>query len=216
MKSRPSLPTSAGLVSVAIFAGSVSSCWGTHLAAAQTAEPGKAGAPIAAYAWPTEASPEPTEAEWAGATELDIPFRKQSSGWRRSSEARACVPLAVREWVRIVCPPPRKGSESDARYGVVWGLGGDLSAVKAKLFPASESELHKAPSTDRMEQVARQTGASATITVQLRPGSAFVLAIDRISSSWEYDGGFSVSSLPDRFIDVSWAKGEKAPTIACH
>lgn len=218
MKSRLALSTAAGIAALSAAFAVVSMSWKVPVAVAQavptssgSAGPAATGQPP--HVWPTEASAEPAEDEWAGAKELPL-SPPRSPGWSRpSADPGKCAQNVIREWVRITCPSPVKGTESDARFGVIWGLAGDVSAVKGKMLLAGQTERYKAPPVERPDRIVRQTGASATVTFQLKPGSAFLLAFDTISWAWEYDGGFSVSSSPGFVVDVSWAAGEASPTI---
>jgi hypothetical protein len=174
---------------------------------------GTQGIPVSAYTWPTEVSPEPREEEWAGALELssvrvDIVPR---FSWLPTVHDVVCTQHAVGAWLRVTCTPRHDGKE-DVLVGSLWGLAGDVAKVKGSFALASELERYKAPPTGEFETALRKMGASATITLPLAPGSALLLRLDRI----EWDSGYESSSVgiePGILIDVSWAVGEKAPTI---
>jgi hypothetical protein len=238
MKPRLALSTSARLASVAVLVSAVCSYWEAPLAVAQVppatasasasasagattspsasagtpAEAKKTGIPVPAYAWPTDPSPEPKDDEWAGATELEI-ATDMPTVWSPSIDGVTCTQRALREWMRITCTPPHEGTD-DSLVGVIWGMAGDLSTVKGSFVLASTLARHEAPPTEIHEDLYRKMGASATVTFQLKPGSGLVLGIDQIGWDFNYDGDSNVFSRPGMLIDVSWALGEKAPTIA--
>ena len=60
----------------------------------------------------------------------------------------------------------------------------------------------------------RKMGMDATLTVQLRPGAAQVYSLDIIGWDFQYDGGSNVVPVRGAMIDISWALGESAPSIA--
>jgi hypothetical protein len=179
--------------------------------ASASAPPTERATPLAEYAWPTTPSEEPKDDEWASATTLEgVNTQVQSVSWRPPLSL-GCSQIAVREWVRISCTPPTNGLE-EAFVGVVWGMAGDLSSTKAFFLLAYELDRYKAPPQNGMEELTRKMGASATITFPVRPGSAELLSLDRIGWDETYDGA-SVFSQSGMLIDVSWALGEKSPTI---
>ena len=55
-------------------------------------------------------------------------------------------------------------------------------------------------------------GTSATITFPVTQGSALLLRIDRMYWDDGYDSSGAYTQ-PGILVDVSWALGEKAPTI---
>lgn len=181
---------------------------GTGTAGAGDKPPGpKAGLAVSAYAWPTEASPEPKEDEWAGATVLETLDKtvKDKPWWRR--ETLTCTQRAVREWMRITCTPASEFTS----YGVVWGAAGDLSTAKAKLPLRRDMPGYKPPE-NAFETMTPAMAVSATLTFQVKVGSATVLQVDEIEfvSDWGWAG---VVARPGFIVDVSWAAGEKAPWI---
>ncbi len=166
---------------------------------------------VASYAWPTSASPEPNEADWAGAHDLGAATVSIArSPWVTAAPV-PCRQRAVREWVRVTCAPNHE-EVSDTLLGVIWALAGDTSTVKATFSLASELPRYAAAPTDRMQELTRKMGAAATVTFQARPGSAILLTVDEMGWDEGYDGASAFSS-PGIVLDVSWALGEKAPTI---
>jgi hypothetical protein len=183
--------------------------------AAATAGPvEKSGLAVSAYAWPAELSPEPREEDWAGATELtsaqvDIvsPFF-----WLPSIHGVVCTQRALGSWLRLTCTPPHDSEEGEVFVGALWGLAGDVGKVKGSFVLASELERHKTPAMNRVEAFNRKMGASATITLPVTPGSALLLRLDRIQWDFGYEES-TVGTRPGVIVDVSWALGEKYPTI---
>ena len=164
--------------------------------AGATAARAKRGIPISAYAWPTAASPEPREEDWAGATDLEVDPPPDGGG--TSCELRALGP-----WLRITCAP-------SWHPGVLWGMAGDVAKVKGRFTLISE--VASKPPKSQQEAVERQMGASATITLPITPGSALLLRLDGIAWDEGYDWA-GVVARPGWLFDVSWALGEKHPTI---
>jgi hypothetical protein len=165
---------------------------------ASSAAPGDGGKalPVSAYAWPTDLAPEPREEDWAAATELlsdppDAPCKQQALG----------------AWLRITCGP-----DGTVRYGALWALAGDASKVKAKFMLSYEIEHFDKPPSSEGDDLMRKAGATAIVTLPLAPGSAVLLRLDTIF----WDDEYSFSGLISRagpLLDVSWAAGEKHPTI---
>jgi hypothetical protein len=169
--------------------------------ASATAAPAKHGVPVSAYAWPTEASPEPREEDWAGATDLEVDPPRNSGG-------TSCELRALGAWLRITCAP-------SWHPGVLWGLAGDVAKVKGRFTLVSEVQHDNKPPKNEQEDAERQMGASATITLPIAPGSALLLRLDAIA--WDEDYNWAgVVSRAGWLFDVSWALGEKHPTILYH
>jgi hypothetical protein len=221
----------ARILSVAALAGAASSPFEAPPALAQAPEPtgtasssAAASAPaaeapkgiaVSAYSWPNSPSPVPSDAEWAQATALAAMTLKLAPSWWDKDVDVTCAPIAVREWVRLTCTPRHGDKPSkDILFGVVWGVAGDLSSVKGQFQPASELPLYQKMAPGLHGDLFRKMGASATVTFQVRPESAFVLSIGRIGWDFGYDGSW-VFSRSGVLVDVSWAAGEKAPVIAC-
>ena len=171
---------------------------------ASAAAPAGHGVPVSAYAWPAEASPEPREEDWAGATELEVAPAKDPGG----SLVLVCAQRALGAWLRISCTPPPGSSH----LGAVWGLAGDVAKVKGSFSLLSGLEGYKKPPTSTKEDLERKMGDAVTITLPLTPGTAALLRIDRISWDEEWDWSGVVAS-PGMLVDVSWALGEAHPTI---
>ena len=163
----------------------------------------KGGVAVDAYAWPTEAAPEPKEEAWAGATALETPTIKDSTG----TLPPACDQQALGSWLRITCTPP-----ATRHAGAIWGLAGDTAKAKGKFLILSEILPTKQAPTSVQEGMERKMGVSATITIPVTPGSAVLLRLDWVSWEEEWDWSGVVAS-PGIFIDVSWALGETHPTI---
>jgi hypothetical protein len=169
---------------------------------ASAAAPEARGVPVSAYAWPTEVGAEPTEEEWAGATVLEtITLERQDA-----FPGVVCRQAALGAWLRVTC------TDEPRRFGVIWGLAGDSAKVKGRFTLASEVEHHDKPPTTREDEMERKMGASATLTIPVTPGSAALLRLDRIAWAEEYEFA-GVTSGPGMLIDISWALGEKHPTI---
>jgi hypothetical protein len=173
-------------------------------ASAAPAASGSAAAPskptIASYAWPTEASDEPKEPEWANATELEpakVTFQYNDG---------TCTQKVVREWVRLRCAP----ASEDVFLGPMWALAGDFEKVKGGFALAASRT--KTPPQSPMDMAILKMGIAGELTFQARPGKAFVVSMDRMGFDEGWDGAtpFVGTGL---LIDVSWAPGEKAPTI---
>jgi hypothetical protein len=173
---------------------------------ASVAAPARPHLALSAYAWPAELSAEPKEEDWASATDLE-PFRRntdaidaeglRSAGW--------CNPRVVGSWLRLTCT-------AGIHFGIVWGLAGDLAKVKGTIPLVSEVERPTKPTADWAETATRNMGVSATVTFPVAPGSALVLEIDQIDIDNGYEGSV-VFTHPWALVDVSWAVGEKAPTV---
>jgi hypothetical protein len=174
---------------------------------------GKGPASASSYAWPAEAGPEPKEEEWAGATDLGtVEVQPASTFWWLSPIHLSCAQRALGAWVRITCTPPHPESGEDTLLGAVWPLSGDAAKAKATFSPASALPRYKSPPSNVVDDLTRKMGASVTITFPTTPGSALLLRVDRIGWDDGYDGS-NVFTLPGMLVDVSWALGEKAPTI---
>ena len=208
MKTMRAIGTGVGLGVLLLGAGA-SPSYGQP--AGSVAPAAVAAAP--AYVWPTEASPEPKDDDWAGATLLGTDRVAMDTRSWGGTEGVSCSKRALRDWVRVTCTPPHDGV-SDVLFGVLWAMAGDVSAVKAKFALASELEKYKLPPSDFVSDLTRKMGASATVTFRVSPGGAFVLSLDHIGWDESYDGGMTMFSLPGMLIDVSWALGEAQPTIA--
>jgi hypothetical protein len=167
-----------------------------------------------AHRWPTDASAEPEEAAWAKAAALEtVTLSLKPVPWLPAVKV-TCSQRAIREWVRITCTPVHD-PKHEVFMGVVWGMAGGLDEVKASFSLASELERFRVPVTDpfdRFGPLTRKMGASTTVTFPVRPGSAFVLSLDTIGWVDEYDGR-NLSVGPGLLLDVSWARGEKGPSI---
>lgn len=185
--------------------------------AAASASAPLAGMPMAAYNWPKEASDKPKDEEWTGATELEAMTTTAQSGWEKMPVV--CRVWALREWVRIECVPPdlpvKHFLEFQRFYGSFWGIAGDISGTSAK-FPLV-SKVEKYAKSLKPEQVSDRLmlnmGASGIVTFRAKYGSATLLRMDQIFWAENYDGGGNVLVNPGILIDVSWALGEKYPTI---
>jgi hypothetical protein len=197
---RPSAP----LALLAALAGAVCAYQPVRAVEAAPADAGESATsvPIPAYAWPTELAPEPKEEDWAGATVL-----APQADVRPEDLGAVCERRALGGWLRITCTPSGGG-----RLGVLWGLAGDDAKVKGRFVLASEVEHYTKPPKDMEEDFRRKMGASATITLPITPGSALLLRLDWIVWDEGYDWA-GVVSRPGMFIDVSWALGERSPTI---
>lgn len=182
-----------------------------------------AGMAISAYAWPKEASEQPKEEEWAGATELEMVTNLETTGW--SKKRVNCRQRALREWMRVECaapevPPKNFFLETQTLYGSLWGLAGDISSTSGQFQLASAVEayaknLDKDPK-NTAARLMRAMGAIATVTFQAKYGSAMMVRLDEIFWAENYMGEGSVIVQPGILIDVSWALGEKYPTIVLH
>lgn len=177
------------------------------------------GIPSASYAWPKETSDQPKSEEWAGATELESITTQATSGW--SKKPVTCRQRALRAWVRVDCPPPEV-SHDDVRpehrfYGSLWGLAGDVSGTAGQFQLVSSVESHTKKLDEDLSEVgarlARGMGAVGTVIFQAKYGSAAMLRLDQIFWVDQYDGGGNALLAPGIVIDVSWALGEKYPSI---
>ncbi|MFO0592824.1 MAG: hypothetical protein U0441_35095 [Polyangiaceae bacterium] len=212
-RSIPSFAAALGVLSAAAIA--LAQAPSGTAAATGTAAP--SGAPDARppavtaeeYTWPTEASAEPTDAEFDAAATLKIrdnPYEKASF-----SAPRVCYARVVREWVRLRCD----ATSEDTSYGVVWGLAGDTSSLKARMPLRATLEPNKTPG-DFFSESKRQMGAYVTLAFQVKPGAAFLADLDEMG--WDF-GGWGDAFLFVRqaaTVEVSWAAGEKAPAILLH
>lgn len=208
-----------GVLSLLAFGGTVATRGPSPIAEARASSPtAQATAAVAVvppgptsdtYAWPTQSSPEPTEDEWKGATELERAVANTYREWG-PPETIACTQHVVREWMRVTCTPI---GTRDRFVGVLWGMAGDLSSVKGSFVQVSTLDRFKSPPTSIIEDLTRKMGVSATVTFQAKPASAMVLSLDEIGWDENYEGS-SVFSRAGILLDVSWAQGEKAPTIA--
>lgn len=175
------------------------------------------GIPVSAYAWPKEASEAPKDDEWTSATELETAMTIASSGWLKKPVK--CRQRALREWMRIDCSPPdpptKEFLEGQRFYGSLWGIAGDISTVSGQFQLVSTVEQYaKATSPSGVDgRLTRAMGAIGTITFQAKYGSATMVRLDEIFWAEHYDGGGNVLLAPGIVIDISWALGEKYPTI---
>ena len=175
------------------------------------------GMSVSTYAWPKETSDQPKDDEWAGATELEMVTTLAASGWTK--QPVKCRQRVLRAWMRIECSPPdppaKQFREGQRFYGSLWGLAGDVSNVSGQfqLVSTIEEYAKAASSNDTSGRLTRAMGAIGTITFQAKYGSATMLRMDEIFWADQYDGGGNVLIAPGIIIDVSWALGEKHPTI---
>jgi hypothetical protein len=95
---------------------------------------------------------------------------------------------------------------------VVWGVAGDLKDVKAWFKMLGELGPPADP-TSSVDHIKIGGAAYGTVSFPVRPGSAFVLSLDRLGVDENYDGGIFIGTSQGIVIDVSWVTGEKAPTI---
>lgn len=172
-----------------------------------------AAAKMKAYVWPTQPSDEPKEEEWATAADLGVKTAPWEGGRALFSEWRVdCAQRAVRDWLRITCTPQLNGFDVEFA-GVIWGMAGDVSTAKGSFVLAGTQERYKSLPSRVDTDLIRKMGASATVTFQVKPGGSVVLGLDRISWATGWDGGEVVVGT-GILVDVSWALGERAPTIA--
>jgi hypothetical protein len=207
-------PASSGAASASPSGAASSAPSGA--ASAGAAEDRKQGVAISAYAWPTDPSAEPKEEEWAGATGLEtMTGTVGRPGWSSDLDKVACTQRAVREWLRVTCTPPHDApdNESDVLFGVIWGMAGDVSSVKGSFTMASELERYSKMAPGIHKDMFLKMASSATVTFQIKQGSALILSLDRIGWAFSYYGDSDVFSQQGLRIDVSWALGEKHPTI---
>jgi len=179
--------------------------------AAAPPAPDKASPTFDGYAWPTETSPEPTDDDWEHptATEITNPGIRTSI-WGDWTKQLRCTTSVIRAWARIRCEPVGE----EPTLGVIWGMAGDLSAVKGTFGLVNGEERFKnVPATNEIDVMTRRMGAHATITFQVQPGSAVLLSLDQIGWEFNYDGGGFVFSGPGTLLEASWAFGEKSPTF---
>lgn len=169
------------------------------------------GQTVATYAWPADETPEPKEEEWANATPLETVRPALPNRWWGGGAEIVCTQRVLREWVRVVCTPPHEG-EQDVLVGVLWGMAGDLDDVTGQFEMAAELPRYAKPPESIVEDLSRKMGASATVTFPARPGRAMLLSLDEIGWDESYDGS-NVFSRSGIILDVSWARGEKGPTI---
>jgi hypothetical protein len=173
------------------------------------AAPPNLGVAVDAYAWPTDASPEPSDADYDAGTLLQIPDNPFEQNKKDNLYRKVCTARAVREWVRITCA----GTGTDTSFGVIWGMAGDLSSLKGRMPLRGDLLKDKSPPSDFMEASTRRMGASASLSFQAKPGSAFLASISEMG--WDI-GGWGDASMFVRTgatVDVSWAVGEKTPSI---
>jgi hypothetical protein len=176
------------------------------------------GMSVSTYAWPKDASDKPNEDEWEHATELEEVKTSVRSWWGKIPAT--CLQRVVREWVRIECLPPdlmaENFRESRRFYGSLWGLAGDISSASGQfqLVSTLEPLAQDSDPNSVSGRLIRRMGAIATVTFQAKCGSAMMLRMDQILWADQYDGGGNVLLDPGIIIDVSWALGEKHPTIA--
>jgi hypothetical protein len=167
------------------------------------------------YAWPTSTSPEPTEDEWNNATALAVADPKKPEGFDVFS--LSCTVSAVRSWVRFHCTgapltyPSAHGPPMHT-LGAVWILGGDASTVKGKVPPAVEVTGKPKGEVMQWELYNLQMGAYADFHFEVQPGFALALGVDEMSVDMGYMDVF-IGEHPGDVVDVSWAAGEKAPTL---
>ena len=89
-----------------------------------------------------------------------------------------------------------------------------MAKVKGLFVLASEVEPYKTLQADRVNDVVRKMGASATITLPLAPGSALLLRLDEIQWEFGYEDS-AVGTRPGLSVDISWALLE-APDDPVH
>jgi hypothetical protein len=177
------------------------------------------GMSVSSYAWPKETSEQPKEEEWAGATELESITTVASSAWVKKPVK--CRQRVLREWVRIDCSPPdpptKEFFEGQRFYGSLWGLAGDISGASGQFQLVSSIEAYAKKTdpdpTNVGARLTRAMGAVGTAIFQAKYGNATMLRLDQAFWAENYDGGGNVLISPGIIIDVSWALGEKHPTI---
>jgi hypothetical protein len=176
------------------------------------------GMSVSSYAWPKETSEQPKEEEWASATELESVTTVASSGWLKMPAK--CRQRVLREWMRLDCSPPdppKNFPEGQRFYGSLWGLAGDISGASGQFQLVSAVETYAKKTDPNPTNVAgrftRAMGAVGTVIFQAKYGNATMLRLDEIFWAEQYDGGGNVLLSPGIVIDVSWALGEKHPTI---
>ena len=163
---------------------------------------------LAAYAWPSGPSPEPKPEEWEHATALEtVTLDTRRESWLPRVHI-TCSPSLVREWLRVTCDPGPSWY-----FGIVWGMAGDLSTAKGAIAIAPGAPPKTRADDDHILDMTRKMGVSTTLIVALRPGASSVISIDRMAWEEEYEGQ-SVNMHPGVLLDISWALGEKSPTIA--
>lgn len=164
------------------------------------------------YAWPTESSSEPKADEWEKAIPLEMVKMGEENRWAWWNVV-TCKPRVVREWVQLTCgAPPKENGEVFPFFGALWGMAGDLSTIKASFTPASELEKYKAPPKNDDERWTQKLGVRATTVFQIKPGSAFVIQFDELFWNENYEGT-NLEPRTGMLVDVSWALGEKSPSI---
>jgi len=182
-----------------------------------SASAGPTPIPISAHVWPKELSEAPKDAEWTNATELEEATTVASSGWLKKPVK--CRQRVLREWMRIDCSPPdpptKEFLEGQRFYGSLWGLAGDISTVSGQFQLVSTVEKYaKTTSPTGVDgRLTRAMGAIGTIVFQAKYGSATMVRMDEIFWAEHYDGGGNVLIAPGIVVDISWALGEKHPTI---
>lgn len=198
----PSPPTEAPAGNASPAAANPAATAPSGSASASAAAP--QGPTVSTYAWPTEASPEPKPEEWAKATQLG------SVDVKIAYRDARCTEEAVREWMRIRCQP----TDPDTTLGVIWGRAGNLDGVQGSFVLAKDSDHFKKPPTNEMEALTLQMGVSGEIRFQAKPGTAFVVSLERLGWDEGGWGDISLSIQSGVIIDVSWALGEKGPSIS--
>ncbi len=201
----------------ALDASSAQSSAAAAPSASASANVGPTGIPISTYVWPKEVSEAPKDAEWTSATELETATTVAQSGWLKKPVK--CRQRVLREWMRLDCSPPdpptKQFLEGQRFYGSLWGLAGDVSNVSGQFQLVSTVEAYaKRTSPSSVDgRLTRAMGAMGTITFQAKYGSATMIRMDEIFWAEQYDGGGNVLLAPGIVIDISWALGEKHPTI---
>lgn len=156
--------------------------------------------------WPKTASVAPTTEEWANVPKL-AHVKGDSFG-----ASGSCDTFVLREWVRVVCTDLTIEQDHASAIGAVWGVAGMLDDVKARVTLVGNQALATLM-PDGVPTV-KNMASSVDITFPLRPGHATMIEV--VGASWafeEYNGNFFSGIDPGLLIDVSWALGEKAPTL---
>ncbi len=171
---------------------------------APPADPGNID--LAGIDWPKTASAAPTPEQWATAQKL---AHVKGDGFGPSA---SCDTFVLQEWVRVVCTDLTIEWDHATAIGAVWGVAGMLDDVKARVTLVGSQAL-TALMPDGAPTV-KNMASSVDITFPLRPGHATMIEV--VGASWafeEYNGNFFSGIDPGLLIDVSWALGEKAPTL---
>lgn len=182
-----------------------------------SANAGPPGVAVSAYAWPKETSDAPKDEEWAGATELEPGQSSGPSGWLTRNVR--CRQRALRDWMRIDCDAPgHLNNDTDHFFGSIWGVAGEVSGASASFVSTSTLERFQKPLEPRDEggRIMRRMGATASLTFQVKYGSASMFRIDEIFYAENYMGEGSVLLDPGLVVEVSWALGEKHPSLVYH